>query len=122
MAASARSASSICLETVVDLGPVDLEGILVLPRIVDDREFRTLAGARRGDAVVLIENGQPQIVMRQGASASALREELTHLAQSSCYSGSTTPTPPTSTRSAPSRMGSGGLPWNASKVSRSASG
>jgi len=71
----------VMMETVVDLGPVDLEGILVLPRIVDDREFRKLAGGRRGDAVVLIENGQPQIVMRQSASASALREELTHLSQ-----------------------------------------
>ena len=71
----------VMMETVADLGPIDLEGSLVLPRIIDDREFRKLAGARRGDAVVLIENGQPQIVMRQGASASALREELTHLAQ-----------------------------------------
>jgi hypothetical protein len=71
----------VMMETVADLGPIDLEGGLVLPRIIDDREFRKLAGARRGDAVVLIENGQPQIVMRQGASASALREELTHLAQ-----------------------------------------
>jgi hypothetical protein len=71
----------VMMETVADLGPIDLEGVLVLPRIIDDRAFRKLAGARRGDAVVVIENGQPQIVMRQGASASALREELTHLAQ-----------------------------------------
>jgi hypothetical protein len=69
------------LDTVADLGPIDLEGVSVFPRVVDDREFRKLVGARRGDAVVLIENGQPQIVMRHGASASALREELTHLAQ-----------------------------------------
>jgi hypothetical protein len=71
----------VMLETVADLGPIDLEGVIVFPRVVDDREFRKLAGSCRGDAVVLIENGHPQIVMRQGASASALREELTHLAQ-----------------------------------------
>ena len=47
----------VMMETVADLGPVDLDGILVLPRIIDDREFRKLVGSRRGDAVVLIENG-----------------------------------------------------------------
>jgi hypothetical protein len=79
LAQAARS--RVMMATVADIGPIEIEGVLVTPREVSDREFRKLVGSRRGDAVVLIENGQPVVIMRKGASASALREELTHVAQ-----------------------------------------
>jgi hypothetical protein len=48
---------------------------------VDDKEFRRLAAGRRGDAVVVIEGGQPRIVARKKAPPSAIREEIVHLHQ-----------------------------------------
>ncbi len=70
----------VAVETVADLGPVDFNGLKLQPREVTDKEFARLAGGR-GDAALIIENGEPQIVIRRGASASAIREEVTHLHQ-----------------------------------------
>lgn len=70
----------VAFETVTELGPVDFEGMALHPRVVGDKEFERLAHGR-GDAALLIENGQPHIVIRKGAPPSAIREELTHLHQ-----------------------------------------
>ena len=64
-----------------ELGAIDIDGAAILPEIVSDKEFRQLAGSKRGDAVVIIEGGQPRIIARRGAPASAIREEVNHLAQ-----------------------------------------
>jgi hypothetical protein len=60
---------------------IELEGASVWPRVVDEKEFRKIAGEERAHAVVIIENGKPQIIARKGASPSAIREEVTHLHQ-----------------------------------------
>jgi hypothetical protein len=72
---------AVTAETIRDLGPIEIDGVSIRPEMVPDHEFAKIAGAEHRDAVVLIENGKPRIVMREGAPASALREELTHLAQ-----------------------------------------
>ncbi|HWO23690.1 MAG TPA: hypothetical protein VNO30_33340, partial [Kofleriaceae bacterium] len=64
-----------------ELGAIEIDGAAILPEIVADREFRQLAGGKRGDAVVIIEGGRPRIVARRGAPAAAIREEVNHLAQ-----------------------------------------
>lgn len=70
----------VALETVSHLGAIEFEGLVLHPRVVDDKEFARLAHGS-GDAAVIIKNGQPQIIIREGAPASAVREEVTHLHQ-----------------------------------------
>ncbi|HWO24161.1 MAG TPA: hypothetical protein VNO30_35705 [Kofleriaceae bacterium] len=60
---------------------IDLDGESFWPRIVSDKEFRSLVGGKRADAVFLIEGGKPQIIARRGAAPSAIREEVVHLHQ-----------------------------------------
>ncbi len=67
-------------DTVTDLGPVDFDGLNLHPRIVSEEEFKKLAKGR-ADAAILIEDGKPQIIVREGAPPSAIREEITHLHQ-----------------------------------------
>ena len=49
--------------------------------IMPDADFRSFTGSSTGDAVTLVENGQARIILREGAPASALREEGIHMAQ-----------------------------------------
>jgi hypothetical protein len=60
---------------------IELDGRSLWPRIVDDKEFRRLAGGKRADAMILIAGGEPQIITRRGAAPSAIREEVVHLHQ-----------------------------------------
>jgi hypothetical protein len=79
-AARARVAAS----TVADIGAADLAGTSLFPDILSDSDFKKLAklrGDQQRDAMIIIENGQPRIVMREGAPPQALREEMVHLQQ-----------------------------------------
>lgn len=50
--------------------------------LMSDKDFRRLTGSRsKGEAVVMIKDGKPTVVVRQGASPSALRREAAHLLQ-----------------------------------------
>lgn len=50
--------------------------------LMSDKEFRRLTGSRsKGEAVVLIKDGKPTVIVRQGASPTALRREAAHLLQ-----------------------------------------
>ncbi|HWO26637.1 MAG TPA: hypothetical protein VNO30_48240, partial [Kofleriaceae bacterium] len=60
---------------------IDLDGESFWPRIVSDKEFRSLVGGKRADAVLIIEGGKPQIIARRGSAPSAIREEVVHLHQ-----------------------------------------
>ena len=42
------------------------------PRILEEKEFRKVAGDQGADAVFLIKNGKPTIVVRRGAPTSAI--------------------------------------------------
>ncbi|XXT19166.1 hypothetical protein WME94_53965 [Sorangium sp. So ce429] len=48
---------------------------------VDDATFVGFTGSQRGRAVTVFINGEPHVVVRRGADASALREEGIHLLQ-----------------------------------------
>jgi hypothetical protein len=50
--------------------------------VMDDAEFTRRFGSVRGQAVTLIENGKPRVVLRESADPSALREEGIHMLQS----------------------------------------
>lgn len=50
--------------------------------IMDDAEFTRRFGSVRGQAVTLIENGKPRVVLREGADPKVLREEGLHMLQS----------------------------------------
>jgi hypothetical protein len=76
-----RARARIALDSLRDLGPIHIEGVSLEPEFIADREFRKLAGSKRGDAVILIEDGKPRFIAREGAPVSALREEYVHLAQ-----------------------------------------
>jgi hypothetical protein len=71
----------VAVQTAIELGPVELDGLKIWPRPVDDAEFARLAGGERADALVRIENGKPEIIARRGAPAAAIREEVIHLYQ-----------------------------------------
>jgi hypothetical protein len=60
---------------------IDLDGESFWPRIVSDKDFRSIAGGQRADAILIIEGGKPQIIARRGAAPSAIREEVIHLHQ-----------------------------------------
>lgn len=49
--------------------------------VMPDDEFARFTRSESGNAVTIIESGEPRIVMREGAPASALREEGLHLQQ-----------------------------------------
>ena len=49
--------------------------------VMSDADFRTFTRSDSGNAVTLIEGGEPRIVLRDGAPPSALREEGIHLQQ-----------------------------------------
>lgn len=51
-------------------------------RVLSDAEFRAATRSALGDAVTLIENGQPVVVVREGASVARLADEGPHLVQS----------------------------------------
>lgn len=57
---------------LVDDVPVD---------ILSDADFRRLTRSNSGEAVTIIENGRPRILMREGADPHVLREEGLHAAQ-----------------------------------------
>lgn len=74
------SRARVALDTVGELGAFEFEGMTLHPRVLHDDEFKQLAHGA-GDAAVIIKEGQPHFIIRQGAPASAVREELTHLYQ-----------------------------------------
>lgn len=49
--------------------------------VVSDAEFRRLTRSASGQAVTIIENGRPRILLREGADISVLREEGIHALQ-----------------------------------------
>ena len=63
--------------------PDDLRGRFddVKVDVISDAEFDSLTRSRKGQAVVLIENGEPRVVMRESANLTSLREEGIHLQQ-----------------------------------------
>jgi hypothetical protein len=50
-------------------------------KVLSDAEFEAFTKSSSAKAVVLIEEGKPRVILREGASPSVLREEGTHLAQ-----------------------------------------
>ena len=56
-----------------------VEGVGVT--VLSDAEFARVTKSATGEAVTVIEKGQPRIVMRESAPLSALREEGIHVAQ-----------------------------------------
>ncbi|WP_372658915.1 hypothetical protein [Hydrogenophaga sp.] len=52
-------------------------------RVLSESEFRTVTRSHSGDAVTMIENGHPVVVVREGASVARLADEGPHLVQSS---------------------------------------
>lgn len=50
-------------------------------KVVSDAEFVSVTRSNKGQAVVMIENGKPVIVMRESADPKVLREEGVHLGQ-----------------------------------------
>jgi len=50
--------------------------------VVSDAEFERLTRSASGQAVVVIENGKPRVLMRESADPKVLREEGIHLLQS----------------------------------------
>lgn len=50
--------------------------------MMSDQDFKRLTGSRKkGEAVVIMKDGKPSIIVRQGASPTALRREAAHLLQ-----------------------------------------
>ena len=49
--------------------------------VMSDADFRAFTRSESGNAVTLIVNGEPRVVLRDGAPPSALREEGIHLGQ-----------------------------------------
>ena len=50
--------------------------------VISDVEFERLTRSAKGQAVVIIENGKPRVLMRESADMKVLREEGIHLLQS----------------------------------------
>lgn len=50
--------------------------------VVSDAEFERLTKSAKGQAVVLVEEGKPRVLLRESADPKALREEGIHLLQS----------------------------------------
>ncbi|HEX8492153.1 MAG TPA: DUF4157 domain-containing protein [Pyrinomonadaceae bacterium] len=50
-------------------------------KVVSDAEFVSTTRSNKGQAVVMIENGKPVIIMRESADPKVLREEGVHLGQ-----------------------------------------
>jgi hypothetical protein len=51
-------------------------------RVMDDADFVRFTGSTKGNAVVVIDAGEPRVIMRAGADPSVMREEGVHLLQS----------------------------------------
>jgi hypothetical protein len=69
---------------LLDAIPPDLRGRFAKTpiEVVSDADFEAFGRSRTGQAVVIIENGQPRVLVRESAPPGALREEGIHLWQS----------------------------------------
>ena len=56
-----------------------LDGVAVT--VLSDAEFARVTRSKKAQAVTIVENGKPRVVMRESAPLSALREEGIHVAQ-----------------------------------------
>src|SRR5262249_22114532 len=69
------------LFTAIPPGQRDqFKGVVV--EVVSDAEFERLTRSVKGQAVVLVEEGKPRVLLRESADTKALREEGIHLLQS----------------------------------------
>jgi hypothetical protein len=50
-------------------------------RVLSGEEFEKLTSSLRGDAAVVIENGEPLVIVREGAVLSVIKEEALHVQQ-----------------------------------------
>ncbi|HEX9919821.1 MAG TPA: hypothetical protein VGA87_11670, partial [Pyrinomonadaceae bacterium] len=70
-------------ELFTDIPPAQREQFKdVVVDVLSDAEFDRLTRSAKGQAVVLIENGKPRVLLRESADPKALREEGIHLLQS----------------------------------------
>ncbi len=70
-------------ELLADIPPSERGAFAGVPiEVMSDAEFQKFTKSAKGEAVVIFEDGKPRVILREGADASALREEGVHLLQS----------------------------------------